>query len=84
MKKSKTKRARKKTHKHCAFKQLSPVTHCDAASHPEERQLMAPDPLIPKPTSQVYVAVDPSSVLEYTAAAAFTTTGGGPQSVTNE
>jgi len=45
---------------------------------------MTPEPLIPKPTSQVYVAVDPSSVLEYTAAAAFTTTGGGPQSVTKE
>jgi len=45
---------------------------------------MTPEPLIPKPTSQVYVAVEPSSVVEYTGAAEFTTTGGGPQSVTKE
>jgi len=41
---------------------------------------MTPDPLTPKPTSQVYVAVDPSSVVEFKADVAFTTTGGGPQS----
>jgi len=43
---------------------------------------MTPEPLIPKPTSQVYVAVDPSSVAEFKAAGAFKTTGGGPQSET--
>jgi len=67
-----------------AFKQSSPVTHCGSASHPEERQLMTPDPLIPKPSSQVYVAVDPNSVEEYSAAGAFTRTGGGPQSETKQ
>jgi len=41
---------------------------------------MTPDPLIPKPKLQVYVAVDPSSVVEYTAAAALSRTGGRPQS----
>jgi len=39
---------------------------------------------MPKPTSHVYVAVDPSNVVEFKAANAFTTTGGGPQSVTKE
>jgi len=67
--------------KRCAFTQSSPSTHSDTASHPDERQLMTSDPLIPKPTSQVYVAVDPSSVVEYSAAAALIPTGGGPQSV---
>jgi len=33
-------------------------------------------PLIQKPISQEYVAVDPRSVEEYTAAAAFKTTNG--------
>jgi len=55
-----------------------------SASHPEERQLMTPEPFITKPTSQVYVAVDPSPVVEFKAAVAFTTNGGGPQSVTKE
>jgi len=42
---------------------------------------MAPEPLIPRPASQVYVAVDPSSVVEYvTAVGAFITIGGLPQS----
>ena len=62
--------------KHCEFKWSSPFTHSGTASHPNEIQLMTPDPLIPKPTSQVYVAVDPSSVVEYTAAAAFIPSGG--------
>jgi len=62
--------------------QSLPVTHCGAASHPDVRHSMPPEPLIPKPTLQLYVVVDPSSVAEYTAAIAFTTTGGGPQSVT--
>jgi len=43
---------------------------------------MTSEPLIPNPTLQLYVAVDPSSVSEYTVAVEFTTTGGGPQSVT--
>ena len=66
------------------YKQPEPVTQCGAGSHPEETQLMSADPLTPKPSSQVYAAVDPSSVAEYTAAVAFTTTGGGPQSETKE
>jgi len=70
--------------KRCAFTQSSPFTHSGAASHPEKRQLMTPDPLIPKPTSQVYVAVDPNCVVEFKAAVALTTTGGGPQSATKE
>jgi len=41
---------------------------------------MTSEPLIPKPTSQVYVAVDPSSVAEYTAVGAFIIYGGRPQS----
>jgi len=45
---------------------------------------MTPDPLIPNPTSHVYVAVDPSSEVEFKAAVAFTTTGGGPQSAKNK
>ena len=68
------------TTEHCVHKQLSPLTQCGSASHPEDLQLMTPEPLITKPTSQVYVAVDPSSVVEYTAADALTTNGGGPQS----
>ena len=68
------------TTEHSAYEHYSPVTHCGSASHPEDLQLMTSEPLIPKPTSQVYVAVDPSSVVEYKAADAFTTNGGGPQS----
>ena len=68
----------------CACKHNSPGTQCGSAPHPEDPQLMTPEPLIPKPTSQVYVAVDPSSVVEYSTAGAFTTTGGGPQSVTKD
>jgi len=37
---------------------------------------MPPETLNTKPALQMYVAVDPSSVAEYTAAEAFTTTGG--------
>jgi len=64
----------------CAkLKQSSPVTHCGSASHPDERQVVTAEPLIPNPTSQVYVAVDPSSVEKYAGVAAFSITGGGPQ-----
>jgi len=55
-----------------------------SASHPEERQLITSEPFITKPTSHVYIAVDPSRVVEFKAAVAFTTNGGGPQSVTKE
>ena len=65
-------------------KKTLPVTHCGSVSQPENRHLMTRHPIIPKPTLQVYDAVDPSSVLEYTAAGAFTTTCGGPQSVIKE
>jgi len=41
---------------------------------------MTPEPLIPKPTSQVYVAVDPSNVAENTAVGAFIIVGGRSQS----
>ena len=58
-----------------------PVTHCGEASHPDKRHSMISESMVPKPTLQVYVAVDPISVEAYTAAAAFTTTGGGLQSV---
>jgi len=40
--------------------------------------------MIKKPTSQVYFAVDPISVVEYAAVDAFVTTGGRPQSVTKQ
>jgi len=55
------------------IKQSLPVKHCGSVSHPDERQFTTPVPLIPKPTLQVYTAVDPSSVTEYTGVAAFTT-----------
>ena len=61
-----------------------PGTHWGAASHPDSRHSMTLHPMISKPTSQVYVAVESNSVVEYTGAAAFATTGGRPQSATKE
>jgi len=61
-----------------------PVTHCGTVSQPVNRHLMTLQPMIKKPTSQVYFAVDPISVVEYAAVDAFATTGGRPQSVTKQ
>lgn len=45
---------------------------------------MTLQPMIMNPTSQVNVAVDPITVVEYAAVDAFATTGGRPQSETKQ